>query len=153
MTTTSNATNARNLLSVNDEALSLNDSAEDVRNYTVVDRDGEDIGQVDDLLVDDGEHKVRFLRIKEGGFLGIGAKYFLIPVDAIARIEGENVHVGQQRSHVGAGPSYDPAITADEAWRSEAHRDGGYYDGLYGHYGYTPFWVPGYAYPGFPFYG
>ena len=149
---TPNTTNERDLLSLNDESLTLGDQAEDVRTYTVIDRDGEDIGKVDDLLVDDVGRKVRFLQIKEGGFLGIGGRTFLIPVDAVARIEDDTVYVDQKGEHVGAGPTYDPIVAREDAWRESAYRDGGYYEGLYGHYGYTPFWAPGYAYPGFPFY-
>ncbi len=151
-TPTSNTKDERALLSLNDEALTIGAPAEDVRHHKVVDRDGEEIGKVDDLLVDEGGRKVRFLRIKEGGFLGIGGRTFLIPVDAIARIEDDTVHVNQKGEHVGAGPTYDPGVAAEDTWRREAVRDGGYYDGLYGHYGYAPFWAPGYAYPGFPFY-
>lgn len=151
-TPTSNAKDNRSLLSLKDEALTVGDPAEDVRNHKVVDRDGEEIGKVDDLLVDEGGRKVRFLRVKEGGFLGIGGRTFLIPVDAIARIEDDAVHIDQQGEHVGAGPAYDPTIAAEDAWRQDAYRDGGYYDGLYAHYGYAPYWAPGYAYPGFPFY-
>ena len=150
--TTTNTTNERTLLSVNDEAIALGDPAEDVRDFKVVDRDGEEIGTVDDLMVDDGGRKVRFLRIEEGGFLGIGGRTFLIPVDAIARIEDDTVYVDQRGEHVGSGPAYDPTVAMEDGWRESAYRDGGYYEGLYGHYGYAPFWAPGYAYPGFPFY-
>jgi sporulation protein YlmC with PRC-barrel domain len=149
---TTQATSERTLLSVTDEAITVADTSEDVRGHAVVDRNGEDIGKVDDLLVDDGGRKVRFLQIKEGGFLGIGGRTFLIPVDAVARIEDDTVHVDQTGEHVGAGPTYDPVIASDDAWRNEAYREGGYYEGLYGHYGYAPFWAPGYAYPGYPFY-
>ena len=151
-TDTTNTTDQHTLLSLNDEALTVGDPAEDVRNHTVVDRDGEEIGTVDDLLIDDGARKVRFLQIKEGGFLGIGGRRFLIPVDAVARIEKDTVHIDQTGKHVAAGPTYDPAIASEDAWRRNAMREGGYYEGLYGHYGYAPFWAPGYAYPGYPFY-
>lgn len=145
-------TDHRSLLSVNDEAMVVVEPAEDVRKHTVVDRDGLEIGKVDDLLVDEEAHKVRFLQIKEGGFLGMGGRRFLVPVDAIARIDGDTVHVDQKGEHVGAGPTYDPAIATEEAWRGKAFGDGGYFEGLYGHYGYDPFWTPGYAYPGGLFY-
>jgi len=147
---TMNAKDMRTLLSLNDEKLSVTDASEDVRDHKVLDRDGEEIGTVDDLLVDDSERKVRFLRIKEGGFLGIGVRRFLIPVDAITRIQSDEVHVDQEGAHIGSGPDYDPKIASDEAWRGRAYGEGGYYDGLYGHYGRTPFWGPGYVYPGFP---
>ena len=144
-------TDAPMLLSLNDEPYDVKNPAEDVRNRTVVDRNGEEIGSVDDLLIDDREHKVRFLRIKTGGFLGIGARHRLIPVDAVTRITEDSVSIDQTGDQVGTGPDYDPAVASDEAWRQEAFRDGGYYPGLYRHYGYSPFWAPGYVYPGYPF--
>jgi sporulation protein YlmC with PRC-barrel domain len=140
------------LYSLSDEGFTVADPAEDVRGYDVVDRHGEEIGSVDDLMVDDGERKVRFLLVKSGGFLGLGGKSFLVPVDAVTRIDEDTVHIDQTREHVGTGPYYDPDVVSDEAWRQEAHREGGYYEGLYGHYGYSPFWAPGYAYPAYPFY-
>lgn len=146
-----NTTESPTLLSLNDEELTVADPAEDVRKYNVVDRNGEDIGNVDDLLVDDHEHKVRFLRIKEGGFLGIGGRNFLIPVDAVTRIADETVHVDQKGEHIGAGPTYEPNVGTTDTRGQEGYREGGYYHGLYGHYGYMPFWAPGYAYPGYPF--
>ena len=147
MTTTTNPSSERTLLSVTDEFITISDPAQDVRDFKVIDRDGEEIGTVDDLMVDDGGRKVRFLRIKEGGFLGIGGRTFLIPIEAVARIEDDTVHVDQQGEHVGAGPAYDPEVATDEGWRESAYRDGGYYAGLYGHYGFAPFWAPGYADP------
>jgi sporulation protein YlmC with PRC-barrel domain len=146
------ATDTPTLYSLNDEAYTVKDPAEDVRNYTVVDRNGEEIGAVDDLLVDGGERRVRFLQVKEGGFLGIGGRRFLVPVDAVTRIGDDTVHIDQTGEHVGSGPAYDPEVASEDAWRQEAVREGGYYHGLYGHYGYTPFWGPGYVYPGYPFY-
>lgn len=140
----------RTLLSVNDESLTVADPSEDVRAHGLVDRDGKRFGTVDDLLVDAGERKVRFLQVQEGGFLGVGGRRFLIPVDAIVRIDGDAVHIDRTGKHVGAGPTYDPAIANDDVWRREAFRDGGYFEGLYAHYGYPPFWTPGYVDPGYP---
>ena len=147
-----NTNDAPTLFSLSDEPYSLENPAEDVRNHDVIDRKGEEIGSVDDLLVDEREHKVRFLRVKEGGFLGMGGRYFLVPVDAITRIGDDKVHIDQTGEHVGSGPSYEPDVAADETWRREAVRDDGYYPGVYRHYGVSPFWAPGYAYPGYPFY-
>jgi sporulation protein YlmC with PRC-barrel domain len=147
-----NPTDTPTLFSLNDEPYDVKDPAEDVRNHKVVDLDGEVIGSVDDLLIDGDDHKVRFLRIKEGGFLGLGGRHFLIPVDAVTRITKDTVAIDQTGEHVGKGPEYDPAVTADETWRQEAFRDDGYYPSVYRHYGFPPFWAPGYAYPAYPFY-
>jgi sporulation protein YlmC with PRC-barrel domain len=135
------------LISLNDESLTVADAAEDVRGYTVLDRNGDDIGSVDDLLVDDGERKVRFLQIKSGGFLGLGGKTFHIPVDAVVKIHDDHVHVDQTREHVGSGPAYDPDVVMEGAFE-----EGGYYHGVYRHYGHSPYWAPGYVYPMYPFF-
>jgi sporulation protein YlmC with PRC-barrel domain len=55
------------------------DSTEDVRGRKVMDRQGEEIGKVDDLMVDEREFKVRFLEVASGGVLGLGATKVLIP--------------------------------------------------------------------------
>ena len=56
---------------------------EDIRGRAVMDSTGEKIGEVKDLMIDEGESKVRFLQVGAGGVLGIGDKHFLIPVDAV----------------------------------------------------------------------
>jgi len=52
------------------------------------------------------------------------------------------VVVDQTRERIAGSPAYDPDLTYDQ----------GYYGGLYGYYGYAPYWGPGYAYPGYPMY-
>jgi sporulation protein YlmC with PRC-barrel domain len=92
MTTTDHTAS---LHSIDRDALMTTDPAADVRDRRVLDKAGQDIGHVDDLLVDDREHKVRFLRVAAGGFLGLGEAKFLIPVDAITKVEAKAVHVDQ----------------------------------------------------------
>lgn len=148
MTMDSDAVDATHtLLRLSEERLELTDPAEDVRGYTVIDRDREEIGSVEDLIVDDREKKVRFLQVQAGGFLGMGGRHFLVPVDAVVRIHDDHVHVDQARDHVAGGPAYEPDVVSEDALR-----DDGYYGGVYRHYGYSPFWAPGYAYPAYPFY-
>jgi sporulation protein YlmC with PRC-barrel domain len=54
------------LRSISDDKLETSDPAEDVRGRRVLDNTGQDIGEVDDLLVDDRQHKVRFLCVASG---------------------------------------------------------------------------------------
>lgn len=126
------------LTKLGDTELTVADPAEDIRGHTVIDQAGEDIGTVDGLMIDDAERKVRFLQVAAGGFLGIGEKTFLIPVDAIVRIDGEQVRVDQTRERIVGGPAYEPDL-AEQASALESS---------YGYYGYAPFWGAGYAYPG-----
>ena len=130
------------LVTLSDSDLTVGDPSEDVRGRTVLDRAGDEIGTVEDLMLDPEEAKVRFLQVAAGGFLGMGERQFLSPVDAVTRIDDDHLHVDQTREGIAAAPPYDPHLVAD--------RD--YYEGLYGYYGYAPFWAPGYAYPAYPYY-
>lgn len=138
-------TSNRHIVSMNDSDLTLADSAEDIRGRTVVDVNGDDIGDVEDLMLDQDDAKVRFLQVGAGGFLGLGERKFLVPIDAISGIDDDRVHVDRTREHVAGGPDYDPTLVSDDS--------AGLWDTTYAHYGYAPFWAPGYAYPAYPFYG
>ena len=107
----------------------------------MLDNTGKNVGTVDDLLVDDREHKVRLLRVTAGGFLGVGETKYLIPVDAITKVDDRAVYVDQTRDHVVSGWQYDPDL-----------RNMPYFEDIYGHYGYEPYWGPEYNYPMFPRY-
>ena len=85
------------LVKLSDMNLTLAHRSEDIRGRDVFDTAGEEIGEVDDLFVDKREQKVRFLQVSSGGFFGLGATKFLIPVDAITRITGDAVYIGQTR--------------------------------------------------------
>ena len=131
------------LMALSDTDRTIADPAADVRGRKVFDSAGEEIGKVDDLLVDDEENKVRFLRIGTGGFLGVGKQHFLVPVDAVASIEADRVTISRDRARLTDAPAYDPEVTYDPA----------YYANLYGWWGYNPYWTPGYVDPPYPRYG
>lgn len=122
--------------------LELRDAAEDIRERTVFDRNGDEAGTVKDLIIDRDESRVRFMRLGAGGLLGIGEDTFLIPIDAITGIDERGVHIDQTREHVAGGPAYQPELT-----RNPEH-----YGDVYSHYGYTPYWGAAYAYPAYPVY-
>jgi sporulation protein YlmC with PRC-barrel domain len=134
MTTNDNAT----LYTLGDRGQTIEGSANDVRGRKVKDKNGDGIGKVADLLVDDREGKVRFLLVEHGGFLGFGETKSLIPVDAVTKITEDEVIVDQSRERVAAAPGYDPDLVDDRTYHSS----------LYGYYGYAPYWGAGYMYPG-----
>ena len=111
---------------------------DDIRGRTVRDKDGADLGKVHDLLIDDHEHRVRFLLVEHGGFLGLGATESFIPVDDITTITDTLVSINHTREHVAAAPAYNPDLIDARS----------YHGSIYNHYGYTPYWDPGYHYPG-----
>lgn len=127
------------LIRLDDTALILAEPADDLRGRKVVDRNGDEVGSVDGLIIDEKERRARFLEVGSGGFLGLGEKKQLIPVDAITRVDEEVVHISTERTHVAGAPVYDPEVVPERR----------YYEDLYGYYEYPPFWAPGYMYPGF----
>ena len=86
------------------------DPAEDIRRRTVADRLGDEIGTVDDLLIDDRDRKVRFLQVASGSVLGLGETKFLLPVNAVTRITSDTVHIDRRREQVVGAPRYDPEL-------------------------------------------
>lgn len=140
-TTHGSTTNLPDILTLSDTDMTLATPAEDIRGCKVVDGKGEDVGEVDDLMIDAAEKKVRFIRVASGGFLGMGKTKFLVPVDAISRIDGKTVHISHARDKFVSAPRYNPEVI-----------DRPYLDSVYGYYGYSPFWGAGYAYPPYPAY-
>jgi sporulation protein YlmC with PRC-barrel domain len=115
---------------------------EDIRGRKVVDRNGEQLGKVTDLLIDDAAMRARFLIVEHGGILGIGATQSFIPVEAVTSIEEEDVQVATDVQTVAGAPVYDPEIALEPQ----------YYENVYGYYGVTPYWTVGpdsREYPGY----
>ena len=57
---------------LSDTGQTVSDATDDIRGRKVKDKDGNDLGKIDDLLIDDRERKVRLLRVEHGGFEGRG---------------------------------------------------------------------------------
>jgi len=144
MTTTMNhgqSTAQPDILKLGDTNFTLASTGDDIRGRKVVDTEGEAIGEVDELMIDAAEKKVRFLRITSGGFLGMGKSVFLIPVDAISWIDSKVVHINHDRKKFVGAPVYNPEMI-----------DRAYLDTIYDYYEYDPFWGSTYRYPAYPHY-
>ncbi|MGD0052611.1 MAG: PRC-barrel domain-containing protein, partial [Vulcanimicrobiaceae bacterium] len=98
------------LARLSDTGLALSDPSQDIRGRKIVDRHGADIGHISGLFVDEDERKVRMLEIRAGGFLGIGERHFLLPVDAIMKIDNDEVRVNETRERIVRSPVYDPKL-------------------------------------------
>jgi sporulation protein YlmC with PRC-barrel domain len=117
-------------------------AVDDIRGRMVKDKNGQKIGRIDGLMIDDVERKVRFIEVASGGFLGFGESRSFIPVEAITRIADDEVYISHTREHVAGAPPYDPDLVV-------AHSD--YFFGLYPYYGYSGYlgFVP--ATVGYPY--
>jgi sporulation protein YlmC with PRC-barrel domain len=103
-----------NLTKLSEADLPLEEPWQDIRGLEVYDANGEQIGSVEDLYVDRDSRLPRFLEVSAGGFLGIGEKHFLIPIEEVSREMGEDrVTVNQPRDKVVESPDFDPDDVAN----------------------------------------
>jgi sporulation protein YlmC with PRC-barrel domain len=92
---------------------------DDVRGKDVYDPEGQRIGRVEDLYIDRQKREVRFLEVGAGGFLGIGERRFLVPVETVVQVAEEWVAIEPDRTEEVEGPApFDtkvaPAPTAED---------------------------------------
>lgn len=64
-------------------------SSSSINGDSVVNQGGEDLGHIEDLMVDPTTGKVDYAVLSFGGFLGIGDKYFAVPFDQLS-VDREN---------------------------------------------------------------
>jgi len=95
---------------LSETGLEISDPDFDIRGRKVIDRSGAEVGHVSSLFIDEDKRKVRMLEIRAGGFLGIGERHVLLPVDAITSVSKHDVHVSETRERIVHSPVYDPTL-------------------------------------------
>jgi sporulation protein YlmC with PRC-barrel domain len=123
------------LQNLNDTDLSLADPSQDIRDRKVFDCHGDEIGHVSDLFIDEAGRKVQMVEVRAGGFLGLGARHFLLPVDAITRVTKDELQVSETRERVVNSPVYDPSLINTAAPTQTT------WEPFYNYYGHSPYWV------------
>jgi sporulation protein YlmC with PRC-barrel domain len=78
---------------------------DDVRGKDLYDAQGQRLGSVEDLYIDRKEREVCFLEVGAGGFLGIGQKPFLVPVEAVTQVTEDRVTIEPERTQKVEGPA------------------------------------------------
>lgn len=104
---------------------------DDIRGRRVIAQNGNEIGHVDDLIIDPRQRRVRFLLVTSGGFLGLGGTNMLVPAEAITRFDRDVIEIGQRIGGFG-GARYSPTLIDRRTYRGEYE---GYYGQPYGSYG------------------
>ncbi len=95
-----------------DSDFEFENSGQDIRGKDVYDVHGEQIGSVDDLYIDRQERKVRFLEVGTGGFLGVGEKHLLVPVECVTEVGEARVTIEPGREKVAGSPPFDTTVVA-----------------------------------------
>lgn len=109
-------------------------SAETLEGNQVVNADGEDLGEIEDIMLDVPNGRIAYAVLSFGGFLGMGDKLFAIPWGALT-LDADNkcfvLNVAKERLQ--NAPGFDqehwPSM-ADMTWAREIHS----------YYGLRPYW-------------
>lgn len=109
-------------------------SSSSISGDAVVNRMGDSLGKIEDLMIDLSEGQVAYAVLSFGGFLGMGNKLFAIPFDAL-ELDAENRRfiLDIPKDRLEAAPGFDK-----DNWPDFADRRWG--SSVYEHYGRTPYW-------------
>ena len=101
----------------------------------VVNRQDENLGKIDELVIDAREGRLAYAVLSFGGFMGMGNKLFAMPWRAFEFSNTENkLILNVDKEMLKTAPGFDK----DAKWPDFADRTWG--DGVYKHYGLEPYW-------------
>jgi sporulation protein YlmC with PRC-barrel domain len=108
--------------------------AKSVIGSTVVNSNYEDLGKIEDLVLDAGAGRIAYAVLSFGGFLGMGDKYFAIPWNGFQfHLAEKRIVLNVDKKLLEKAPGFDKnnwPNMADSSWGS----------GIYKHYGLAPYW-------------
>ena len=99
-------------------AADLENLDDDLSGRTVYDRTGEEVGTLEDVLVDTVQLKAPFVLVSWGGLLGIGKQQRLVPLEVIDQVTPEGIYLSGDKELVKSGPVYHDDLSRPDA---EAH--------------------------------
>lgn len=111
-------------------------SAVTVKGTNVRNPEGEDIGNIEDLMIDWRHGIVAYAVLSFGGFLGMGTKWFAIPMESFqfdTEQESSDVILPVKKEDLENAPGFDK-----DNWPQYA--DQSFVSSVYIHYGIEPYW-------------
>jgi hypothetical protein len=100
----------------------------------VVNTKNEDLGKIEDLVLDAGAGRIAYAVLSFGGFLGMGDKYFAIPWNAFRfDLAEKRAVLNVDKKLLENAPGFDK-----DKWPNMADSTWG--TGIFKHYGYVPYW-------------
>jgi uncharacterized protein YrrD len=95
---------------------------------------GDDLGKIEDFMLDIDSGRIAYAVLSFGGVLGIGDKLFAVPPDALALDQEDHCFVlDADKTKLEQAPGFDKddwPDFADRTWGAE----------VYSYYGRTPYW-------------
>jgi sporulation protein YlmC with PRC-barrel domain len=114
-------------------------SAAKIIGNKVVNREGEQLGNIKDLMIDLDDAQIAYAVLSFGGLLGLGDKLFAIPLEALTfGTEDHTVILDMDKEVLKNAPGFDK-----DHWPDDAQFEAGWLLDIYEYYGYSPYWIPG----------
>lgn len=83
-------------------------SFKDFENKSIMDRNGDKIGEVHDILLNLQTGEIAYILLSSGGFLGMGEKYYPLPYEALSYHSEEGIYkVNISKDKLGKAPSVE----------------------------------------------
>ncbi|HEX5808460.1 MAG TPA: PRC-barrel domain-containing protein [Anaerolineales bacterium] len=113
-------------------------SAASIIGNKVVNTDGEQLGNIKDLVIDLDDAQIAYAVLSFGGFLGLGDKLFAIPLEALTfDTRANQVVLDVEKDVLKNAPGFDK-----DKWPDTAQYEAGWLLDIYEYYGYSPYWIP-----------
>ena len=107
-------------------------SYKNFKNVTVKNKNGDNLGEIHDVLLDTQTGEIACLLLASGGFLGMGEKYLPIPYEALSYNPNEDTYyLDVPKDKFKGAPQLDLGNNATRADRK-------YIKDVYSYYGYKP---------------
>jgi len=109
-------------------------AASSLEGETVVDAQGENLGEIEEIMLDVRGGRIAYAVMSVGGFLGVGEKYFAVPWHSFTMdTDNKRFILDVDKERLLKAPGFDqnewPSM-ADKRWASEIHD----------YYGARPYW-------------
>jgi sporulation protein YlmC with PRC-barrel domain len=100
----------------------------------VVNNEREDLGRIEDVLLDTRNNRASYAILSFGGVLGVGDKHFALPWEALVFDLSQRLAIiDVEKERLKNAPGFDK-----DAWPDVA--DAAWGERVYTYYGYTPYW-------------
>ena len=110
-------------------------SGSSLKGDKVVNYQGEDLGKIEEIMIDLDRGRVAYVVLSFGGFLGVGDKLFAIPWQAFSvDTTNKRLVLNADKELLEKAPGFDKNNWPDMADLSLGST-------LYGYYGYKPYWA------------
>lgn len=109
-------------------------SSSSITGTDVKNRDGKSLGEIKDIMINLNSGDIAYCVLSFGGFMGLGDKYFAIPLEAFdIDSKNEKFVLNVPKEKLEDAPGFDK-----DNWPRSGDTD--FTNRVYSHYGYEPRW-------------